>query len=493
MQEKNDALFVSTRRQLLCGLGATAVAGMFSGCGTTLNGISRTPLAGSEQPVPTGPLLIAEVTVSASTSGEIGDRFAGFSYEKSAMHEPLFTGKNDDLAALFQRLGPGLLRIGGNSVELTNWNSKGVGQTRGEVGPSDIDALVAFLRKTDWKVLYGLNLAKSTPELAASETAYAIKALGSSLVGIEIGNEPDLYQPAGYFAEFGYADYFALWSRFASAIQAQSPDVPLTGPAIGDGGRNFSTWTAPFADSLGKQEISLITEHYYRADGRSPSSTIELMLSPDNNLMAVNMQLQGLGQQSGIPWRLAETNSFFKGGASGVSNTYASALWVIDALFNVAIHGGTGVNLHGGGNGSGYTPIADNSGTVIEARPVYYGLLLFALAGTGQVLETSISAHKLNVTAYAVHTQSGTNVVIVNKDATQNLEVAITLPHSVQTATLMQMTGPALDATSGVAIQGAAVNPDGSFAPGAAYALAFSGRRIAAYVNAASAVLIQVS
>ena len=46
--------------------------------------------------------------------------------------------------------------------------------------------------------------------------------------------------------------------------------------------------------------------------------------------------------------------------------------------------------MHGGGRSPGYTPIADDSGGVIEARPEYYGLLLFALAGHGTLLETQL-------------------------------------------------------------------------------------------------------
>jgi hypothetical protein len=52
--------------------------------------------------------------------------------------------------------------------------------------------------------------------------------------------------------------------------------------------------------------------------------------------------------------------------------------------------------------------------------------------------------------------------------------------------------GPDLTATSGVTIQGAAVNPDGSFSPGTAYTLTTNGSSLSCYVPALSAVLIQV-
>ena len=114
----------------------------------------------------------------------------------------------------------------------------------------------------------------------------------------------------------------------------------------------------------------------------------------------------------------------------------------------------------------GYTPIADDSGAVIEARPEYYGLLLFALAGSGTLLETQLSAGSVDVTAYAVRTASGgLNLIVVNKDALQNLTLTIQTNQPIQTASMQIMTGPSLAAISGVTIQGATMNQDGTFAP----------------------------
>jgi hypothetical protein len=198
---------------------------------------------------------------------------------------------------------------------------------------------------------------------------------------------------------------------------------------------------------------------------------------------------------------MAECNSYYNGGASGVSNSYASSLWAIDYLFNCAQGGASGVNFHGGGNGPGYTPIADSSGTVVGARPEYYGILMFTLAGAGTLTATQVSAASLNVTAYAVKTAAGgLNVVVVNKDPTQNLQLTLALPQNATTATLLGMTqltsgasAPSLTATSGVSIQGAPVNIDGTFAPAAGYTLAVKATQVSAYVPALSAALIAIT
>ncbi|HEV7432903.1 MAG TPA: hypothetical protein VGN77_07660, partial [Steroidobacteraceae bacterium] len=196
----------------------------------------------------------------------------------------------------------------------------------------------------------------------------------------------------------------------------------------------------------------------------------------------------------GIPFRISETNSYFGGGAIGVSNSYASALWVIDFLFDNALGGSSGVNLHGGGNKAGYTPIADDDGYVTEVRPEYYGALLFTLAGQGNLLRTSVSASGLNVTAYSVLSAAGgLNIVLINKDETQSLSVSIDCGRPVHAADLMVMTGPSLLATTGVAIQGASIAPDGGFSPGPAYTLETSGSTVSCYLGALSAAVIKVT
>ena len=168
-------------------------------------------------------------------------------------------------------------------------------------------------------------------------------------------------------------------------------------------------------------------------------------------------------------------------------------------LFNSALGGAAGVNLHGGGSANAYTPIADNSGVVVEARPEFYGLTFFTLAGQGSLCEATLSAGSTNASAYAVKSAAGDiSLVIVNKDTTQNLELAISLPETVRSASLIEMSRLSsgakvtnLKATSGVTIQGAAIASNGDFNPGAPYSLSTGGSQINCFVPALSAVLIQ--
>jgi len=433
------------------------------------------------------------------------------------MYGSLFSASNSDLIGVFNRLGPSILRIGGSSVDKNVWTPNGNGQTAGEIAPSDVDSLAAFVKAVGWKCLYGVNLGgastgATTPALAAAEVAYAAQQFGSSLLGIEIGNEPDLYGNSGdfYACNWSLAQFITLWEQFRAAILTSTPGVPITGPADS---KKESTWTVPFGQTVTKSEITLLTQHYYRGHDEDSTSTAANLITPDAKLVADLAILKAGAQSIGVPYRMSECNSYANGGSgsgggctvtggggssstppNGVSDAYASSLWVIDFLFNCAQGGASGVNFHCGGDGTGYTPIADNDGIVVGVRPEFYGILLFTLAGQGTLYTTDISAGSLNVTAYAVKTAAGgLNVIVVNKDLTQNLQLTAQLPQSTGSATLLTMTGQGLSATSGVAIQGAGVNPDGTFAPAAAYALSPSASQLSCYVPALSAVLIQMA
>jgi hypothetical protein len=476
-------------------------AGALSGT-TPANPI--TPVDVNPQPTPSGTITPATMAVTSTAAGSIAPGFVGLSYEKGDLAEPLFTGANTDLMALFTRLGPSVLRIGGSSADYNSWVPDGPGFTTNQTSPPDVDRLAAFVKSVGWQCLYTVSLlgvvqGTTTPALAAAEVAYVAAKLGPSLIGIEIGNEPDLYpRNASYFpGGWSFAQYKILWEQFRAAILAVTPTVPLTGPATANA---EATWTVPFGEYATSSQITLLTQHYYRANGRLPTSTAAALILPDPTLVSNLAILQAGAQVIGVPFRISECNSYYEGGAAGVSDAYASSLWIIDFLFNCAQGGAIGVNLHGGGNLPTYTPIADNAGVEITARPEYYGAFLFTLAGSGTLFETQVSAGSLNVTGYAVSAASGgLNLVIVNKDLTQNLQLTATLPSAFSTASLILMTqltpggtGPDLSAITGVTMQGGGLDPSDAFSLSSAYSLTIAGDQITFYVPALSAVLIKL-
>lgn len=476
-----------SRRAAAQALGAVGLSVLVDSCG---GWPARAPAKQNPQPVPNAASTPVSVWVSRAQIGVIGERFAGLSYEKASMALPRFSQDNADLIGLFTGLGHGLLRLGGNSVDQTQWTPDGAGRTRGQVAPADIDALASFLQLSGWTVLYGVNLATSTPQAAAAEVRYVAQTLGSSLYGIEIGNECDLYR-GHYFQNWTLQDFERRWTQFRNAIYEIEPNLAITGPASAD---NVESWTLPFGQDVSATQIALLTQHYYRGDGQSSSATQATLISPDVRLVQELGWLKAGAASNGVPFRITETNSFYNGGAVGVSNSYASALWVIDHLFSIALGGATGANLHGGGHSAGYTPIADLEGTVLEARPEYYGVLLFTLAGRGRLLETTVMASGCNLTAYALRPAAGgLRVIVVNKENDRHLTLQLHCGDTVSSATALLLTGPSLEATSGVSIQGATIPKDGSFSPNWPYTLEPSGSVVNCFLPPASAMLITMS
>ncbi len=429
------------------------------------------------------------------TLANIGADFAGFSFEKSHMIDGYFRGTNEPLIKLFKLLGPSLLRIGGNSVDRTLWDRNadagvGDGGVGTPIAPGEVDNLADFVKASDWKILYGVNMKRSpSPSVAAEEASYAAGKFGDSLYGFEIGNENDLYPGTALQPTWNYANFVAQWESFADAMRGGVPDASFTGPASAG---HYSTWTVPFAQSE-KTRIILLTQHYYRGNGQLATSTLDLLLSPDPNLPTELQALAKAAADNRIAkgYRLAEANSFYNGGRNGVSNAYGTAMWVVDFLFTNAKYGSSGVNFHGGGNSAGYTPIADANGNVVGVRPEYYGLLLFRRAGTGPMYQTDVAAQNLNFTAYSIGQSDGsTKIIVLNKDANTTVHATLDLGKNVARADAIRLRGPDLAGTDGVTLGGAPVQIDGTWAPNAPETLATSGHTVTIDIPPVSAALI---
>lgn len=517
-----------SRRQLLSAFAAMGATSVLTGCGASLfravTATAATPTTPAPpsttppiatppastapapliQPVPGGPILSATLAVTSTSIGTLAPDFLGLAYEKQALATPLFSASNAALVRFFQLLGPGVLRLGGVSVDQSVWNSSGPGQTAGQIAPADLAALAGFLRATGWSCIYGINLGgaavgATTAALAAEEASSAARQLGSALLSFELGNECETYgDQGGFFAGHWTVELFEnLWQQFRSAIVAAVPTALFAGPSAAS---DVYSWSLPFGEYVTNAEISLLTQHYTR--GSASNATVEELVTPDTALSSELLELHYGAQSIDVPFRL-DACAYDSVGAPGVSNAYAASLWAIDTVFQTALGGGSGINFQAGGQQPS-SPLIDSNGTILGAAPIFYGLLLASQAGAGTLLSTQLSAASLNVTAYAVQAASGSlSLVLVNKDASQNLELSVALPQaatSTTSVTLQQMSqlssgasAPSLSALSGVTLQGATVGNDGTFSPAAPFALTPSGSQLTFYVPALSAVLVQLS
>jgi uncharacterized protein (TIGR03437 family) len=425
--------------------------------------------------------------------------FIGLSFETGSLTTATgFPAENPVLQRMVAQVGPGLLRFGGNSVDkLTGWlrGPRTPSTSTSVIASSDADRAFAFARTVGWRVLFSLALGQGDPATDADEADYVYGSAGDVLSGLEIGNEPDLYHSNGLRATtYTVNNYIAEWQTYADAIRARVPAAVLTGSAAAG---SITTWTTTFASQLGSR-IALLTQHLYPlAPTSAVSSTASNVASIPHILGATARQtedtdggqLQQIAAGQRIPWRMAETNSCYSGGETGVSNVFASALWGVDYMFTLAGRNAAGVNFHGGGTGT-YTPIAVTT-TQATARPLYYALLLFRAAARGRVVPVTVSTTSVNLTAYGALDDDGTlRVTVINKDMTQDAAVSLAPGAGYTTALAMRLTAPAVDSTTSVTLGGASVQADGSWLPAGLATLSSNGGTFSITVPAASALLL---
>ncbi len=417
------------------------------------------------------------ISFSATNAGlVINPAFCGLSYEKTMLTKSLFVSNNTSMINMLTQIGPAVFRIGANGVDTTCWGGLS-GLTA--ITPAQVDAFAGFVKAlpTNWQVIYGINMSVNNPTNCAAEAAYAANALGSRLLGFEIGNECDLFYRNGFRStNYTFADFLSEWRVLAAAITNTVP-----GWAITNGGNGWTltgpasaynmNYTVPFAANTAGV-ASMVTHHYYRGDGQdTTNSTMTKLLALDANLPATVSNIVAAAKSANLAqgFRMDECGSFYNGGNT-ISSQFGAALWTLDFMFINALNGAQGVNFHGGGqNYNNYTPIADNGTNVVMARPEFYGMKLFSLASLGgSVLPaTNTVGTNFNFTAYGVRQAPGViGAVLINKETNYSVQVTINLGSNVVAASSMVLAGTALDSISGHTLGGAAINPDGSWAGG---------------------------
>jgi hypothetical protein len=410
------------------------------------------------------------VTVRADKPlGMIAPDFMGLGYEISSVSRPgLLSPANKVYVQLVRTLGErGVIRIGGNTADYANYspNAVPVSSAKGTVvNDAVLEDLGGFLQATGWKLIWALDLGKGTEADAIAEARIVSSIAGERLLAFEIGNEPDLFARAKHRkTEFGYADWLAEYRRYKGALRKEFPRIPFAGPDAAV----TTDWVTRFAADEGKDSV-LLTHHYYR-EGQNPSSSIEKLLGVDLKLQPQLTALKAASQACGVPYRICEVNSFSGGGRPGVSDTMAGALWVLDYMFTLAANGCAGVNMETGVNHldfiSSYSPIGDDEHGHHSAKPEYYGMLAFSLAGKGQLVAAENDANSSEIKTYATQSVQGAlAVTLINKGAAAPVITVNLGEHTkAKQASLIRLSGPAIDAKTGVKLGGAEVAPDGTW------------------------------
>ena len=466
-----------SRRQLLGAAAATLlVAGAIVAVSIVPGSAPKGRNADQLTVVPSGTDVIT--VGQAAQSRPIPSGFIGLSLEYQAV--VAYAGEdpnaiNPVLVQLIRNLAPGqspVLRIGGDSSDKTWWPVRNLHPpgVKFTLTPRWLSVMRALAQATDARVIAGINLEADSLRLASAEARALVSGIGRGAVqALELGNEPELWGSFNYYrtptghAVTGRAPGYNLrsftndFARFGQAL----PQLPLAGPATG-----VLKWARQLGKFLAAEpRLGLVTLHRYPLQqcftkpGDPIYPTIGHLLSPSSSRGLANSVIGYVASAhaAGLPLRIDEFNSVACGPKLGVTNTFASALWVLDTLFQMARVGVDGVNVHTLPSASyGLFVFSDPNGRWSAfVRPEYYGLLMFArVAPPGSVLLRTSAPTVPRVAVWATRAPGGRiRVVLINQALATARVLAVHAPGG-SSATLMRLRAPRVTADQGVVIGG---------------------------------------
>jgi hypothetical protein len=372
--------------------------------------------------------------------------------------------------------GPLILRIGGDSADHAFWRPTfhRLPWWAFKLTPAWVRQTSALVRGQRMRLILDLNLVTDSPRVAARWARAAESNFPRrSIVAFEIGNEPDLYAHWYWLASIGRTRLAAnilpralsagIYSRdfqvYAQMLARIAPGVPLAGPALANPKRDAGWLTSLLASP--HSGLGIVTVHRYPysacVSSRSPHyPTIPRLLSESASAGIARSveKAVSLAHGAGLPLRLTEMNSVTCSGTPGVSDTFATALWAPDVLFELLHAAVDGVNIHLRANTIN-APFALNS-YGLTARPLYYGLILFARAlGPDATLVRSHLHAKpsLHLKAWAVRLRGGLLHVLLIDKGSHPTRVQMRLP-ARGPATVERLLAPSVSSRSGVTLAG---------------------------------------
>jgi Glycosyl hydrolase family 79, N-terminal domain len=425
--------------------------------------------------------------------GRIPDDFTGLGYEISSVAIPgLLSDRNRAYVQLVRGLGAnGVIRVGGITSDSASFAADAVASPAAKatvINAANLRELGTFLDAIGWRLIWGLNLGSGDMKNAAEEAVAVAAAVKDKLLAFEIGNEPDGFAGDAFNARrpknYGYGDYLEEFRAYKSVIRSKLPDAPFAGPDA-----SWATdWVSRFAADEGS-DLKLLTKHYYRAGANNPyvdrlidvnqraeyearrkNNKFDLLMREDASIRGMLQELSAASSVAQIPFRICEANSFYDGGQPGVSDTFASALWVLDFMWTLAYGGAAGVNMQTGVNHldfvSYYSAIRNDANGAVSIGPEFYGMLAFAQAGQGERIALDYDAYGMNLMAYAVLGDHGRLMLtLINKDPNADADITIATGQNFQQATALRLKGLALDSANNVTLGGSEVAADGRWQP----------------------------
>ncbi len=425
-------------------------------------------LGASAQPIVT-------VTVGSRASGvRVARNFVGLSFEGEAT--PLLSryGRGGTLVRYLRSLGTGVIRVGGVSADKsTAWAPPGTPLppwASTAVTPEALAGIGALARRTGWSVLWTVNLGHYDPASAAAEAAAADAELGSSLAGVEIGNEPNAYVNEGLRPpDWGLERWSGQVAAYRHAIESAAPGTPIASPDPSTGIR----WL-PWVRRAALLRPSLLTDHFYpltSCNYLSPTIAELTGAAVRAGETATLARVAAIARTSGEPLRIDETNDVSCHGEPGVSNSFASALWAVDWIVRAMRAGVAGLNFHDLlDEPAAYSPLVLGRRARLHANPEWYALLMVSRLDGEVPLDTLASADpSLTSGAFLARgkRRQSLNVVLVNFAApgTTPQLARVRVPRRFRSGTVLRLVSPSPASLSRVTLGGSEVSASGAWRP----------------------------
>ncbi|KAI0073209.1 glycoside hydrolase family 79 protein [Panus rudis PR-1116 ss-1] len=366
----------------------------------------------------------------------------GFSIETSVINQ--FLGTNSSfiqvpflnlVSTVIQRTGRFNIRIGGNTQEtarLVDQTIDGRMIEKQSIDPNNPTATpilvytmemfylmsnISSLLNVNWYLGVPLN---DTSQLHLDIAHFGETLLGDRLLGLQVGNEPDLYaqhqkRPEGYSP----ADYVNEVQMVLDAMRSAGPgEFPVTNNFIGPS-VSTSGWTpemvfdAGFVDRFKDTLHALSVENYpdnncaaiyapSSADLRDPQTVFPGYLTHTGDHSGYHMlqkflNASSIAQANGLPMLMFETNTASCGGFPGVSNSFGAALWGVDYGLQLAWSNFTGAMLHCGGQNVFYNPATPPPTGDSTFHQWTVGPLMYSILAVAETLGASNNSRVLDL------------------------------------------------------------------------------------------------
>lgn len=381
--------------------------------------------------------VVARVT---ATGIPVPRSFFGLSVEQNELPSYENTGVLFDRFLAMLRPTDGsrfIVRLGGKSADDAYWKTplpRHAPSWLFELDNSWLKEVSALVRRDRLSILLDLNLPVHSATMAQQFASAVYHELPrGGLVGVSVGDEPDLFNhqealtiertatsfptPQNWPESYGPSEYRSDYEKYAWALKAALPGVPLYGPETASNAPNILQEVM----QLGRFRPDVITEHRYpfslcwKPTSAYYPTVPRLLGAGDGPAASLRPVFRMIGSHR-VPVRVTEMNSISCGGQRGVANTFATALWAPNALFSLMRAGVIGVNWHIRLNLlNALFHIGPNG---IIPFPELYGLALFQqmLGPKAELFDVRTPAFDADrVQAWAVRSTFGLRVLLVNK------------------------------------------------------------------------------